>query len=549
MPVQVRHDTLWKREGDERVRPDPAREETLDQINPDITAGQTDAYTGTEFLESIRDGREIYIYGERVRDVTTHPAFRNSARMVARWYDRFHANKADIGVTCDNGSGKLTHPFFLGSKTSEDLVKSKNAIMDLQQPAFGWMGRSPDYKASFLGTLGANSAFYGDYAANARSWYSRTQQKLDYWNHAIVNPPIDRDRPIEEVADVFMHVERETDAGVVVSGAKVVATGSALTHYNFIAHYGIPIKDKKFALIFTVPMDAEGVKLIARQSYEAQAAVMGSPFDYPLSSRLDENDSILVFDKVLVPWENIFIYGDTEKVNAFFPASGFVPRFTLHGISRFAVKLDFIAGLFSMAVEATGSSTFRGVQAAVGEALAWRNTFHGLADAMVKSPIPWQGTDGYNLPNMNYGLAYRVLAAMAYPKIKELIEQNVASGLIYLPSSAADFDSPAIRPYLDRFVRGSNGYAAIDRVKLLKLLWDAIGSEFGGRHELYESNYAGNQDNLRIETLLTAQATGELEMLQDMARRCMAEYDLKGWVAKDLINPNDVNALHTLAGK
>ncbi|PWJ84540.1 4-hydroxyphenylacetate 3-monooxygenase oxygenase component [Pseudaminobacter salicylatoxidans] len=518
----------------------------MDQINPTATAA-IDAYTGSEFLESIRDGREIYIYGERVKDVTTHPAFRNSARMVARWYERFHDNAAEIGVPCDNGSGKITHPFFLGSKTSEALVKSKQAIMDLQQPAFGWMGRSPDYKASFLGTLGANSAFYGEYAGNARNWYNRTQQRLDYWNHAIVNPPIDRDRPIEEVADVFMHVERETDAGVIVSGAKVVATGSALTHYNFIAHYGIPIKDKKFALIFTVPMNAEGVKLIARQSYEAQAAVMGSPFDYPLSSRLDENDSILVFDKVLVPWENIFIYGDAEKVNAFFPASGFVPRFTLHGVSRFAVKLDFIAGLFSMAVEATGSSTFRGVQAAVGEALAWRNTFHGLADAMVKSPIPWQGTDGYNLPNMNYGLAYRVLAPLAYPRIKELIEQNVASGLIYLPSSAADFASPAIRPYLDRFVRGSNGYAAIDRVKLLKLLWDAIGSEFGGRHELYERNYAGNQDNLRIETLLTAQATGELEMLQDMARRCMAEYDLNGWVARDLVNPGDVSALRTLA--
>ncbi len=218
----------------------------MDQINPTATAA-IDAYTGSEFLESIRDGREIYIYGERVKDVTTHPAFRNSARMVARWYERFHDNAAEIGVPCDNGSGKITHPFFLGSKTSEALVKSKQAIMDLQQPAFGWMGRSPDYKASFLGTLGANSAFYGEYAGNARNWYNRTQQRLDYWNHAIVNPPIDRDRPIEEVADVFMHVERETDAGVIVSGAKVVATGSALTHYNFIAHYGIPIKDKKFA--------------------------------------------------------------------------------------------------------------------------------------------------------------------------------------------------------------------------------------------------------------------------------------------------------------
>jgi 4-hydroxyphenylacetate 3-monooxygenase len=503
----------------------------------------TSVYTGADFLESIQDGREIYIYGERVKNVTQHPAFRNSARMVARWYDRFHEKKNEIGVPTDNGSGNLTHPFFLGSKTPDDLIRSRDAIAELQRVAFGWMGRSPDYKASFLGTLGANSAFYGEYAGNARNWYSRTQERLDFWNHAIVNPPVDRDRPIEEVRDVFMHVEKETDAGLIVSGAKVVATGSALTHYNFIAHYGIPIKDKSFALIFTAPMDSKGVKLIARSSYEYMAAAVGSPFDYPLSSRLDENDSILVFDKVLVPWENVFIYGDVEKINQFFPASGFIPRFTLHGVTRLAVKLDFIAGLFSMAVEATGSKDFRGVQAAVGEVLAWRNLFHGMSDAMVKSPIPWQGTDGYNLPNLGYGLAYRVMAPLAYPRIKELIERHVASGLIYLPSSSADFESDAVRPYLDRFVRGSNGYAALDRVKLLKLLWDAIGTEFGGRHELYERNYAGNYENLRIETLGAAAATGDLYAMQGMVRDCMSEYDLSGWTTKDLVNPDDINLI------
>jgi 4-hydroxyphenylacetate 3-monooxygenase len=507
----------------------------------DTKAPGTDAYTGSEFLESIQDGREIYIYGERVKNVTQHPAFRNSARMVARWYDRFHEKKNEIGVLTDTGSGKLTHPFFLGSKTTEDLVRSRDAIAELQKVSYGWMGRSPDYKASFLGTLGANSAFYGDYAGNARNWYARTQERLDYWNHAIVNPPIDRDRPIEEVRDVFMHVDKETDKGVVVSGAKVVATGSALTHYNFIAHYGIPIKDKSFALIFTAPMDSPGIKLIARSSYEFNAAATGSPFDYPLSSRLDENDSILVFDKVLVPWENIFIYGDVDKINQFFPASGFVPRFTLHGLTRLSVKLDFIAGLFSMAVEATGSKDFRGVQAGVGEVIAWRNTFHALGDAMVKSPVPWDGTDGYNLPNLNAGLAYRVLAPMAYPRIKELIERHVASGLIYLPSSSADFESEAIRPYLDRFVRGSNGYAALDRVKLLKLLWDAIGTEFGGRHELYERNYAGNYENLRIETLNAATATGDLASMQSIVKDCMSEYDLSGWTSSDLINPDDIS--------
>ena len=146
--------------------------------------------------------------------------------------------------------------------------------------------------------------------------------------------------------DVYMHVEKETDGGLIVSGAKVVATTSTLTHYNFIANNGaLPIKTKDFAFVCIVPTDAPGVKLFCRPSYEMTAAAMGSPFDYPLSSRLDENDSILVFDKVFVPWENVFAYGDIDKVNNFFPRSGFLPRFMFHGCTRLAVKLDFIAGL------------------------------------------------------------------------------------------------------------------------------------------------------------------------------------------------------------
>ena len=106
----------------------------------------------------------------------------------------------------------------------------------------------------------------------------------------------------------------------------------------------MPIKTKDFAFVCIVPTDSPGVKLFCRPSYEMTAAAMGSPFDYPLSSRLDENDSIIVFDKVFVPYENVFAYGDIDKVNNFFPRSGFLPRFMFHGCTRLAVKLDFIGG-------------------------------------------------------------------------------------------------------------------------------------------------------------------------------------------------------------
>ena len=141
---------------------------------------------------------------------------------------------------------------------------------------------------------------------NARRWYKKVQEEVTFVNHAIVNPPVDRNKEFSEVRDVYMHVEKETDGGLIVSGAKVVATTSTLTHYNFIANNGaLPIKTKDFAFVCIVPTNAPGLKLFCRPSYEMTAAVMGSPFDYPLSSRLDENDSIIVFDKVFMPWENV----------------------------------------------------------------------------------------------------------------------------------------------------------------------------------------------------------------------------------------------------
>ena len=499
---------------------------------------------GAEYLESIRDGREIWIYGERVKDVTAHPAFRNAARMVARLYDAMHdpAKKDILTSPTDTGSGGFTHKFFLPSKNAEELVGARDAIAGWARESYGWIGRSPDYKAAFLATLGANADYYAPYQDNARRWYKKVQEEVSFVNHAIVNPPVDRDKPLDEVKDVYMHVEKETDGGLIVSGAKVVATTSSLTHLNFIANNGaLPIKTKEFAFVCIVPTDAKGVKLFCRPSYEFAAATIGTPFDYPLSSRMDENDSILVFDKVFVPYENVFAYGDIDKVNNFFPRSGFLPRFMFQGCTRLAVKLDFIAGLLLKAVEATGAKEFRGVQANVGEVLAWRNLFWGLTDAMARTPTPW--TPGYVLPNLDYGLAYRVMASIAYPKIKEIIENSLASALIYLPSSALDFQNPEIRPYLDQFVRGSNGYTAIERVKLMKLMWDAIGTEFGGRHELYERNYFGNHESIRFETLLVAEVTGATKRYKGFAEQCMAEYDINGWTVPDLINPNDVSAI------
>jgi aromatic ring hydroxylase len=504
-------------------------------------------YTGKEFLDSLDDGREVWIYGKRIKNIAEHSAFRNTARMVARLYDALHRDHAEIKhvLTCPTEWGGFTHRYFIAPRSAEDLVGGRDAIAEWARLTWGWLGRSPDYKAALLATLGGNTEFYDPYQENARRWYRRSQERVPFVGHALLHPPVDRDLAPGAPGgrtDIYTRVTRETDSGIYVTGAKVVATGAALAHYTFVASFGlIPLQDEKMALVFLVPSNAKGVKFICRISNEQRAAVIGSPFDYPLSSRLDENDAIFVMDEVFIPWEDVFVCGDIEKANTFFPRSGFVPRFQLHGCTRLAVKLDFICGLLVKATEMAGTRGFRGVEANIGEVITWRNTMWALTDAMANNPTPW--ADGFVLPNVEAGAAYHVLGPESYVQVKHQIEKTVASSLIYLNSHASDFQVPELRKYLDLYVRGSGGVAAVERVKLMKLLWDAIGTEFGARHELYEVNYSGSHEEIRRYALLGAIASGQYERWKSFADQCMAEYDLSGWTVPDLVNPDDVSAL------
>ena len=247
----------------------------------------------------------------------------------------------------------------------------------------------------------------------------------------------------------------------------------------------MPINDSDLAVMFIAPMNAPGVKLFCRTSYEMMASVMGTPFDYPLSSRFDENDAIFVFDNVLIPWENVLLHRDIEKIKVFYPRSGFLNGYQFQGCTRLAVKLDFMVGIIAKALRATGA---RRVPRQPGDARRGHRLAQPVLGAVRRhgDRTRCPGSATRVLPNAQSGASYRVFAGDAYGRIKEIVEKIVASALIYLPSSARDFANPAIDKYLAKYVRGSHGIDYKERIKIMKLLWDAIGTEFGGRHELYE---------------------------------------------------------------
>ena len=475
----------------------------------------------------MRDGREVWIDGDRVEDVTTHPAFRNAARSVARMYDALHDPALRPVMLGEDRQGIMTHRFFMPSYTAEDLLAARDAIAVWARLSYGYMGRSPDYKASFMATLGADPDWYQPFGESARTWYRRYAEQCLFLNHVLINPPIDRDREVHEVEDVYVHVVEERDEGMVVEGAKMLATGSALTHATFVAQNSAvslePGKAEDYALAFIVPMDAPGMKLISRASYEQPVQ---SPWDYPLSSRFDENDAVAIFDRVLVPWEDVLVYRDIGKATGFYAQSGFMPRYTLQSGTRLAVKLEFLCGLLARGLKANGTSEFRGVQAKLGELIGWRNLIWGITSTLCHETQP--GPGGSVVPALEYATLIRLFGTQAFPKAREIFTELLGGAPLVTPSSSRDLLNDELRPLIDRYYRGSQGDAH-DRVKLFKLIWDAVGSEFGSRHAWYEVNYGGNQDQIRLDVLRFAQIRGLADGFDELVESCLADYDLDGW--------------------
>jgi len=270
-------------------------------------------------------------------------------------------------------------------------------------------------------------------------------------------------------------------------------------------------------------MDTPGKKLVCRRSYEADAR---SPWENPLSSRFDENDAVVIFDDAFIPWENVLVYRDIEKATGFYASSGFMPRYTLQSGTRLAVKLDFLCGLLARGLRANGTDGFRGVQAKLGELVGWRNLIWALTAALCHEPMPGPGESV--VPKLEYATLIRLFGTQAVPRARAIFAEILGGAPLVTPSSAADLQSGELRPLIDRFYRGSTGDAH-DRIKLFKLIWDAVGTEFGARHEWYEINYSGNQEQMRLDMLRFAGIRGIIGAADDLVEQCLSEYDLDGW--------------------
>jgi 4-hydroxyphenylacetate 3-monooxygenase oxygenase component len=443
--------------------------------------------TGQEYRESLRDGRTVYVNGERVKDVTTYPPFQGIIGTLASLYDLQHEHKARLTYPSPQ-TGEPLALSFLMAETVEEVEQRSRAEEMRAEFTYGLMGRMPDFMNALVTDatavreiLSQREPRFGD---NLLRYYEACRTHDWCLTHTLVDPQIDRSKGPARQADptLALHMVRETDSGIIVHGARMLSTLAPFANELWVGPY-MPRSpgEEPYTLCFALPMDTPGLKFICRETYDSGR----SSFDRPLSSRFDEEDALAIFDNVLVPWERVFIQGDIEASNAFFAR---VPGYALlQAVIRGTVKLRFLTGLACYLAETIGRADALHVQAQLGELVASTE----LAGGLIRAALPEVSTARREkMPIRSLAAALWVFIPQVQMRAAEVIRHVSGSGLIMTPTEK-DFLNPEIAPYLERYLQGK-GVPAKRRVQLFKLAWDLLGEQFGSRQLQYEWFYAGD---------------------------------------------------------
>lgn len=449
--------------------------------------------TGNAYLAALKDGRQVYLDGAPVDDVASHPAFAPVAATVAELYD-LAADPANGMIHTDGQTGLQTNRVFSAPRSREELAGYRHAVERWAGHTHGWVGRSPDHVGAFVAAFGANAGLFDvpgeqSFPEHVAAFHRRIQQDQPYVAYAIIPPQMSRSgERHEDWTDDFVQVGVVAQGanGIVVSGAQMLATGGAVADEIFVSCIKpLGPDDADFAVSFTVPVATDGVKLYCRRPYAPGAT---SSYDYPLSSRYDETDALVVFDDAFIPWSNVFVCRNVDGLRRQFFQTGAHQLGNWQAQLRLGVKLRFIAGVTRRIAAVNQIDKIPAVVDRLGELASIASLVESAALAAEATAEPDEA--GFWRPGARALYGVMGLQAELYPRAIGILRELVGGGVLQVPSSVADMRSPKARADIDRYVR-SPGVTAEERVKLFKLAWDIFGSEFGGRHLQYEMFYAG----------------------------------------------------------
>mgnify|MGYP003393462488 CR=1 FL=1 len=463
------------------------------------------ARTGAEYVAGLREqAADVYLGGARVKDVTTHPALRNGVQTLARLYDMQHDPALHEAMTFPSPStGEPVGLSFMTPRTIQDLERRRVMMTHWARLGCGMMGRTPDFMNVTMMAMAAASDYFVQnrpaFKEHIERYFAYIREHDLVLTHTLVNFQRSRS-PLSGTAladrtDVALSVVRETDAGIIVRGPRLLATlgplADELAVYPARNHELPADAQQRYSFAFALPCNTPGLKFLCRESFDLGR----SHFDHPLGSRFEEMDAIVFFDDVFVPWERVFLFGDVELCNQLSERTNRNAHSGHQVVAKNVVKCEFMLGLASLMVQTLGSGQLTHVQQMLAEIIENLEVSKAcLRAAEVDAQLDqW----GVMCPSRAPLMVARNLFIRMYPRMVEILHLLGASSLMALPTEA-DLSGP-LAPELQRYMDTASA-SAEERIRLFRLAWDTCCSAFASRQVLYERYFGG--DALRTAVIL-----------------------------------------------
>lgn len=451
------------------------------------------AKTGKEYISRLKEAQNnVYIHGEKVADVTEHHAFKNVIQSMANLYDLQYEKPGKMLYTSPT-SGHKVGMTFMQPRTVEDLIARREAMQEWARTSGGMMGRSPDYLNAEVMAMGVNNSIFAEgdprFAENARNYYEYARENDISLTHTLIHPQVNRAKMQHQQKDanVALHLVEERPDGIIVDGIRLLATQGGIT--DEILVFPSTVKkagelDDPYSLAFAIPNNTPGLKFISRESFDYGK----NEWDHPLGSRFEEGDAIVSFENVFVPWERVFVCGNSSVCNRTFKETNAVVHMAHQVLAKNIVKTEFVLGVALNIIDAIGIDGFQHVQDKGSEIMLTLETMKShLYRAEHNAKLDASGTMTPDFAALD---AARNWYPRIYPRLTEIIRILGASGLMGIPTQA-DFNHDEIGPLIHRGLQGKNleGY---ERVQLFRLAWDMTLSAFGSRQTHYEYYFFGD---------------------------------------------------------
>jgi 4-hydroxyphenylacetate 3-monooxygenase len=488
--------------------------------------------TGKEYLESIRDGRTLYVGRERIADQTRHPAFAGGARTYAALYDMKCDPALRDLMTFEDADGRY-NAYYLQPRSQEDLRRRTRAHRKIAEFCFGLMGRTPDAIAGNIVGLSMKPEVFdaepGGSRANLLKIYQHMRRDDTFTTYALLPPPAARNKEYYQAQGIqqpALRVTAEDDRGVTLNGMKMLASGAAYAHEVLIGNVMPLAPDQlKESITCVIPLNLPGLSLWSRRPFNRADTV---EFDSPLTYHFDESDCMLVFQDVKVPWEKVIVHDNAGlSRNIYIQTPSHVMANHQCNV-RFGTKLRFMVAIASLLARATGARDIPAVRDTLGRLAAMEAGYNAMIDGQIESYL--QIDHGFILYNRRYLYAAINWAMENHSTVIDIMRELMGGGQFQFPAGIEVLDDPALGELFGTYWTAGE-QSAVDRMKLFKLAWDLIGSDHASRATSYEKFFVGPAFAVRNYNFINA----PWDELHQIAEDFMATYGYEGPAAPQTV--------------